>query len=105
MLSHGPNLLRKAYDLELPANKPEGERRLMLVLDIVRDLTTVLHELDRFYEEIESTVDGPLFWQLDGDEQEESVLLYPPPLYFQDLWMASALTLYCSSCYFKHSSR
>lgn len=95
VLSHGPALLQKAYSLELPENKPEGPKRLMLVLEIVRDLAAVLHALDRFYDDLESTVKGPLFWQMDGDEQEESELLYPPPLYFQDLWIASALVLYC----------
>jgi hypothetical protein len=97
VLSYGPALLRKAFSLDFPAKMPEGVERFTLVLEIIRDLATVLHALELFYEDLESTVTGPLYWQVEENNEEESELHYPPSLYFEDVGIASALVLYCTS--------
>lgn len=100
ILSHGPGVVRKAKDLEADARAIQSERkmddrkRLGVVLDIARDLSTIIFELDSFYEDFEDANEQPLYWHTDGYEQE-SELNYPPSLQFQDLAVASALTLYC----------
>jgi hypothetical protein len=98
-LSCAPSIILKAKRLEAGAKHLSPQYLFALTLEIVSDLSSMLCQLDIFYEEMEQEYPKPLYWEHDIDNGHETVLTFRPALYFHDVGVATALTMYCKLLY------